>query len=69
MSDAWIDKPDNPAMHASELSSRDVYGAIAAINFIDMTIRFALTDDFVRFIPVTRPDQVEDPTWLPNLRS
>jgi hypothetical protein len=64
MSDAWIDKPDNPAMRGTELVSGDVYGAVAAINFIDMTIRFAYTADFRAFDPVERVAQLTDPTWV-----
>jgi hypothetical protein len=51
-------------MHGSDLESSDVHGAVAAINFIDMTSRFALTSDFARFRPVERVDQLADPTWI-----
>lgn len=64
MSGAWIDKRDNPAMRGADLDSADVYGAVAAINFIDMTIRFALTSDFARFLPVERVDQLAEPGWI-----
>lgn len=64
MSDAWIDKRDNPAMRGTDLESSDVYGAVAAVNFIDMTSRFALTSDFARFRPVERVGQLADPTWI-----
>jgi hypothetical protein len=64
MSHAWIDKRDNPAMRGSDLESSDVYGAVAAINFIDMTGRFALTSDFARFHPVKRVDHLADPSWI-----
>jgi hypothetical protein len=64
MSHAWIDKRDNPAMRGSDLEGNDVYGAVAAVNFIDMTSRFALTSDFARFRPVERLDQLTDPGWI-----
>jgi hypothetical protein len=64
MSHAWIDKRDNPAMRGSDLDSSDVYGAVAAVNFIDMTSRFALTNNFARFRPVERMRQLVDPTWI-----
>jgi hypothetical protein len=64
MSDAWIDKPDNPAMGGTDLDSGDVYGAIAAINFVEMTVRFAYTSDFQTFQPVAGIDQLVDPTWI-----
>jgi hypothetical protein len=41
----------------TDLESSDVYGAVAAVNFIDMTSRFALTNDFARFHPVDRLGQ------------
>lgn len=67
MSDAWIDKADNPAMRGTELQSSDVYGAIAVVNFIDMTGRFVLSVDFKSFRSVERLDQLADPTWISNV--
>lgn len=64
MSDTWIDKPDNPAMRGTGLDSGDLHGAVAAINFIDMTIRFAYTADFRAFDPIGRLEQLTDPTWV-----
>jgi hypothetical protein len=52
MSAAWIDKADNPGMASLQLASADVYGAVIAINFADMTIRTAVTKDFVDFVPL-----------------
>jgi hypothetical protein len=51
-------------MRGVDLESSDVYGAIATVNFIDMTGRFALTSDFARFRPLERVDQLTDPTWI-----
>jgi hypothetical protein len=51
MSAAWIDKVDNPGMASLQLTSADVYGAVIAINFVDMTIRAATTEDFMDFVP------------------
>lgn len=39
-------------------------GAVAAVNFIDMTSRFAVTNNFARFRPVERVGQLADPTWI-----
>lgn len=61
MSAAWVDKADNPGMAELELQSADVYGAVAAINFADMTWRMALTSDFSVLSPVTRVEQLTRP--------
>jgi hypothetical protein len=52
MSAAWIDKVDNPGMASLQLGSADVYGAVIAINFADMTIRAVMTNDFEDFSPL-----------------
>jgi hypothetical protein len=52
------------ARRGTDLESSDVYGAVAAVNFIDMTSRFALTNDLARFRPVERVGQLADPTWI-----
>jgi hypothetical protein len=57
MSNAWLDKPDNPAMTSTALRSEDIFGAVAALNFADLTLRVAFTADFVNFRPVQ--DEVE----------
>jgi len=52
MSAAWVDKADNPGMAEWELQSADVYGAVIAVNFADMTVRALLSDDFACWRPV-----------------
>jgi hypothetical protein len=61
---AWVDKADNPGMAGLELQSCDVYGAVAVINFADMTWRIALTPDFSALVPVIRIDQLACLDWL-----
>jgi hypothetical protein len=51
MSAAWVDKADNPGMAEWALTSDDVHGAVAVVNFADRTLRIALTDDFASFRP------------------
>jgi hypothetical protein len=53
MSADWIDKIDNPGMASLQLTSDDIYGAVITINFADMTIRAATTDDFEAFEPLS----------------
>jgi hypothetical protein len=64
MSDAWVDKRDNPTMQNATLASGDVYGALVAVNFADMQLRAALSRDFEIFLPVTDERQLDDPSWL-----
>lgn len=64
MSGAWVDKPDNPAMTNWGLRSQDVYGALAAVNFADMTLRVAFTADFVAFSAVRSESWLRTPAWL-----
>jgi hypothetical protein len=64
MSESWVDKPDNPAMTNCGLRSQDVYGALAAVNFADMTLRVALTADFVAFSAVRSDAWLRTPAWL-----
>jgi hypothetical protein len=66
MSAEWVDKADNPGMAELELHSADIYGAVAVINFADMTWRMALTSDFSALIPVTRAGQLTCLDWLPG---
>lgn len=66
MSAAWVDKPDNPAMTGADLRSDDVYGAVAVVNFADMTLRVALTADFATVRPVTSDALLDDPSWIAN---
>ncbi len=64
MSPGWVDKADNPGMTGGDLASDDVYGAVAAVNFADMTLRVAMTADFATFAPVLAEDKLDDPSWL-----
>ena len=48
----WMDKADSPGMAAWDLQSEVVYGAAVAVNFADMTLRAAVSEDFVRWHPV-----------------
>jgi hypothetical protein len=64
MSGAWVDKPDNPAMTTWGLASQDVYGALVAVNFADMTLRVAFTADFVAFSAVRSDAWLRTPAWL-----
>ena len=62
MSSAWIDKRGNPAMVGAALESADVFGAIAAINPTDLTLRVALTTDFAVFRPVAGDGELSAPS-------
>ena len=64
MSGAWVDKPDNPAMTTWRLSSQDVYGALTAVNFADMTLLVAFTADFDAFTAVRSDAWLRTPAWL-----
>jgi DNA/RNA non-specific endonuclease len=64
MSAAWVDKADNPGMAELGLQSADVYGAVAAINFADMTWRMALTSDFSALSPVIQVEQLTRLDWI-----
>ena len=64
MSAEWVDKADNPGMAELELRSTDIYGAVAVVNFADMTWRAALTADFLALRPVIRIGQLTQLNWL-----
>lgn len=64
MSAEWVDKADNPGMAELGLDSADVYGAVVAVNFADLTWRMAMTDDFVSLRPVTDAAQLLTLDWL-----
>jgi DNA/RNA non-specific endonuclease len=64
MSAEWVDKADNPGMAELGLRSTDVYGAVAAVNFADMTWRIALTADFSALLPVIHLGQLTSLDWL-----
>jgi hypothetical protein len=67
MSVAWVDKADNPGMAELGLQSTDVYGAVVAINFADMTWRIALTPNFSMLHAVSSVEQLTDLGWLAGL--
>jgi len=64
MSAAWVDKADNPGMAGLGLESADVYGAVAAVNFADLTWRVAMTADFSELRPVSTLKQLANLFWL-----
>jgi DNA/RNA non-specific endonuclease len=64
MSVEWVDKADNPGMAELGLRSAEIYGAVAVINFADMTWRIALTSDFSALSPVTHANQLTHLNWL-----
>src|ERR1017187_10065993 len=64
MSAAWVDKANNPGMSELGLQSADIYGAVAVINFADMTWRMALTADFSALSPVIRVEQLAHLDWI-----
>jgi hypothetical protein len=64
MSTEWVDKADNPGMAELGLRSADVYGAVAVINFADMTWRVALTADFSVLSPVIHLGQLTRLSWF-----
>jgi hypothetical protein len=64
MSAAWVDKANNPGMAELGLQSADIYGAVAVINFADMTWRMALTADFSALSPVIRVEQLAHLDWI-----
>lgn len=64
MSNAWLDKPDNPAMTSTALRSEDVFGAVAALNFADLTLRVAFTADFASFHPLLDEVELANPSAI-----
>jgi hypothetical protein len=64
MSAEWVDKADNPGMAELGLRSADIYGAVAVINFADMTWRVVLTADFSTLSPVIHLGQLTRLDWL-----
>jgi hypothetical protein len=59
MSAAWVDKADNPGMAEWQLDSADVYGAVIAVNFADMTLRVVVSTDFCSWRAVTSLEDLE----------
>jgi hypothetical protein len=66
MSAAWVDGADNPGMAELELTSADIYGAVAVMNFTDMAWRIAMTANFSALCPVTQIEQLTNLSWIPN---
>ena len=64
MSAEWVDKADNPGMAELGLHSFDIYGAVTAVNFADLTWRTALTSDFLALRPVTKVEQLHTSAGL-----
>jgi hypothetical protein len=64
MSAEWVDKADNPGMAEFGLRSADIYGAVAVVNFADLSWRIALTADFSALRPVLHIGQLTDLSWL-----
>jgi hypothetical protein len=48
----WLDKPDNPAMIDLGLTSDDVWGMIAVVNFAECRWKVAVTTDFRQVHPI-----------------
>jgi hypothetical protein len=63
---AWLDKADNPAMSEWGVTSDDVYGAIALINFAELRFKMALTRDFATWHPIEHLEQLKTLDWLDN---
>lgn len=64
MSAEWVDKADNPGMAEFGLRSADIYGAVAVVNFADLTWRVAMTADFSALRPVIHLGQLTHLNWL-----
>jgi hypothetical protein len=63
---AWLDKADNPAMSEWGVTSDDVYGAIALINFAELRFKIALTRDFATWHAIEQLEQLKTLDWLDN---
>jgi hypothetical protein len=61
---SWLDKSDNPAMSEWGVSSADVYGGLALVNFADLRYKVALTSDFETWHMVERAVHLQAPDWL-----
>jgi hypothetical protein len=61
---AWLDKADNPAMSEWGVTSDDVYGAIALINFAELRFKIALTRDFATWHAIEHLEQLKTLDWL-----
>ena len=64
MSAEWVDKAGNPGMAEFGLRSADIYGAVAVVNFADLTWRVAMTADFSALRPVIHIGQLTHLNWL-----
>jgi hypothetical protein len=63
---AWLDKPDNPAMSEWGVTSADVYGGIALINFAELRFKIALTRHFATWHAIEQFEQLKTLDWLDN---
>jgi hypothetical protein len=63
---AWLDKADNPAMSEWGVTSDDVYGAIALINFAQLRFKIAVTRDFATWRAIEHLEQLKTLDWLDN---
>lgn len=64
MTSGWIDKPDNPGIGELRVKSREIVGAVVAVNLADLTWRSAFTTDFQVLRPVTQEPQLASLDWL-----
>jgi hypothetical protein len=60
----WLDKSDNPAMSEWGVSSEDVCGGLALVNFADLRYKVALTGDFAAWHAVEQVAQLRTLAWL-----
>lgn len=61
---AWLDKSDNPGMSDWDVTSEDVYGGLALVNFAELRYKLALTSDFATWHPIEQEEQLEALDWL-----
>jgi hypothetical protein len=48
--------------------SATIYGALVAVNFADLQLRAAMNRDFKTFLSVAGEQQLDDPSWLAEIR-
>jgi hypothetical protein len=60
----WLDKSDNPAMSEWGVSSEDVCGGLALVNFADLRYEVALTGDFAAWRAVEQVAQLRTLAWF-----
>lgn len=64
MEATWLDKRNNPAMVDWDLTSEDLYGGLALVNFAGRRFKLAFTSDFACWHPVELPEQLENLDWV-----